>query len=350
MGRKINAVPWINPRVAFRKYPKKVGTAFLWEQTVESIASLCNNGVNFSRMKRFAPTQGLTFFFLIGLVILTIVFHDQIPRWHSLLFRYGILLGLLFVLKVSWDRKAMEKAASFFHYFSPILFIIVIYESLGDLIQHLQPDVDPRLIQIDVSIFGVEPTLWMQRWIVPWLTDILSLAYLSYYFLPVILIVVLYLKRRTPELDRSVFVLAFGYYVSFIGYILFPAVGPRYAMTALYSIPLEGSFITDFVRDTLNALEHNKRDCMPSGHTQIVLVVLYLAHRYERFLFYLFLPIVCGLVLSTVYLRYHYVIDLMVGMTLAILCMIFGPLLHRWWSREGTIPMPPPDPHFPPSN
>ena len=301
-------------------------------------------------MKRFAPTQGLTFFFLIGLVILTIVFHDQIPRWHSLLLRYGILLGLLFVLKVSWDRKAMGKAGSFFHYFSPILFIIVIYESLGDLIQHLQPDVDPRLIQIDVSIFGVEPTLWMQRWIVPWLTDILSLAYLSYYFLPVILIVVLYLKRRTSELDRSVFVLAFGYYVSFIGYILFPAVGPRYAMTALYSIPLEGSFITDFVRDTLNALEHNKRDCMPSGHTQIVLIVLYLAHRYERFLFYLFLPIVCGLVLSTVYLRYHYVIDLMVGMTLAILCMIFGPLLHRWWSREGTIPMPPPDPHFPPSN
>jgi membrane-associated phospholipid phosphatase len=275
----------------------------------------------------------LTFFFLIGLVILTVVFHGQIPRWHSLLLRYAILLGLLFVLKLSWDRKAMGKAGSFFHYFSPILFVIVIYESLGDLIQHLQLDVDPRLIQIDFSIFGVQPTLWIQRWIVPWLTDILSLAYLSYYFLPVVLIIVLYLKGRTAALDRSIFVLAFGYYVSFIGYILFPAVGPRYAMAHLYSIPLEGSFITDFVRDTLNALEHNKRDCMPSGHTQIVLIVLYLAHRYEKLLFYLFLPIICGLILSTVYLRYHYVIDLMVGITLAILCMAFGPLLHRWWSR-----------------
>jgi membrane-associated phospholipid phosphatase len=298
-------------------------------------------------MKRFAPTQGLTLFFLVGLVILTLVFRRQIPGWHSLLLRYGILLGLVFVLKVSWDRKAMGKAGSFFQYFSPILFVIVIYESLGDLIQHLQPDVDPRLIQIDISIFGVEPTLWMQRWIVPWLTDVLSLAYLSYYFLPVVLILVLYLKRRTAELDRSVFVLVFGYYVSFIGYILFPAVGPRYAMTHLYSVPLEGSFITDFVRDTLNALEHNKRDCMPSGHTQIVLIVLYLAYRYEKFLFYLFLPVVCGLILSTVYLRYHYVIDLMVGMTLAILCMIVGPLLHRWWSSEGTTRIPPSAPDFP---
>jgi membrane-associated phospholipid phosphatase len=285
-------------------------------------------------MRRIAPTQGLTFFLLIGLVILTLVFHGRIPLWHSLLLRYAILLGLLFVLKLSWDRKAMGKAGPFFHYFSPILFIIVIYESLGDLIQHLQPDVDPWLIQIDFSIFGVQPTLWMEQWIVPWLTDILSLAYLSYYFLPVVLVVVLYLKGRTADLDRSFFVLAFGYYVSFIGYILFPAVGPRYAMTHLYSVPLEGSFITDFVRDTLNALEHNKRDCMPSGHTQIVLIVLYLAHRYEKFLFYLFLPVICALILSTLYLRYHYVIDLLAGMALAILCMIFGPLLHRWWTLQ----------------
>jgi membrane-associated phospholipid phosphatase len=152
----------------------------------------------------------------------------------------------------------------------------------------------------------------MEQWIVPWFTDIMSLAYLSYYFIPVILVVVLYMKDRMAEFDRALFVLAFGYYISFIGYILFPAVGPRSAMTHLYSVPLEGSFITDFVRDTLNALEHNKRDCMPSGHTQIVLMVLFLAYRCEKILFTIFLPIVCGLILSTIYLRYHYVIDILV--------------------------------------
>lgn len=224
---------------------------------------------------------------------------------------------------------------TFIHHFSPILFVILIYESLGDLIQYLQPDIDPRLIQIDFSIFGVQPTLWTQRLIVPWLTDIMSLAYISYYFIPVVFVIVLYLKNRMAELDQSIFVLAFGYYVSFIGYILFPAVGPRYAITHLYSVPLDGSFITDFVRDTLNALEHNKRDCMPSGHTQIVLIVLYLAHRYEKFLFCLLFPVVCALIASTVYLRYHYVIDLLVGATLAIGCMIFGPRLYRYWNVEG---------------
>jgi membrane-associated phospholipid phosphatase len=286
-------------------------------------------------MKRIAPTQRLTLFFLIGLILLTLFFHGQIPLWRSLLLRYAILMGLVFALKLSWDRKTIGQMGTFFHHFSPILFVVLIYESLGDLIQYLQPDVDSRLIQIDFSIFRVQPTLWMERWITPWFTDIMSLAYLSYYFIPVVLIAVLYLKGRRVEFDRSMFVLAFGYYISFIGYILFPAMGPRYALTHLYTVPLEGSFITDFVRDTLNALEHNKRDCMPSGHTQIVLMVLFLSYRYERILFYIFFPIICGLILSTVYLRYHYVIDLLVGIGLAIGCTIIGPRLYRGWDLKS---------------
>jgi membrane-associated phospholipid phosphatase len=228
----------------------------------------------------------------------------------------------------------MGKLGAFFHDFSPLLFIVFIYQSLGDLIQHLQPDIDSVLIRIDFFLFGVHPTVWMEQWIVPWFTDIMSFCYVSYYFLPLILVVTLYLKGRVNDFYLSVFVLTFGYYISFIGYILFPAIGPRYALIHLQSVPLEGSFLTDLVRDGLNAIEHNKRDCMPSGHTQMALLVLFLAYRYKRFLFYLLLPIVCGLILSTVYLRYHYVIDLFVGAALAVGCMIMGPRLHSLLSTQ----------------
>ncbi len=283
-------------------------------------------------MKKIAPIHGLTLFFLMGLVLLTLIFHGKIPLWRSLLLIYLILLGLLFVIQLSSDRKRMGKAGTYIYHFSPILFVVSIYQSLGNLIQYLQPDIDSFLIWIDFFIFGVHPTLWMEQWIVPWFTDIMSLVYLSYYFIPVVLVTVLYLKDRRAEFERSIFILGFGYYVSFIGYILFPAIGPRYTMIHLYSITLEGSLITDFVRDTLNALELNRRDCMPSGHTQMALIVLYLAHRYEKFLFYLLFPIVCALILSTIYLRYHYVIDLMVGVALAIGCAIIGSQLYKWWN------------------
>ena len=283
--------------------------------------------------KQIAPFHGLTLIFLFGLILLTLYFRGQIPLWQSLALRYVSSLGLLFVLKLLYDRNVMGKVGVFLHYFSPIFFVIFIYTSLGDLIQHLQRDIDPFLIRIDYFLFGVHPTVWIERWIVPWLTDLMSVAYGSYYFLPVVLTMVLYLKGREQELSLSLFVLVFGYYISFIGYILFPAIGPRYTLTHLQSIPLDGSLITDWVRDGLNALEHNKRDVMPSGHTQIALIVLYLAYRYERLIFYLFLPVVSGLMLSTVYLRYHYVVDLFAGGGLALGCMVLAPRLFEVWNR-----------------
>jgi membrane-associated phospholipid phosphatase len=275
----------------------------------------------------------MTFFFLFGLILLTLISRGRIPLWHSLLLRYLMLMALLFILKISSDRKG--KKGTFFNDFSPLIFVVLIYESLGDLIQYLRPDIDSWLIQIDLFLFGVHPTVWMERWIVPWFTDIMSLAYLSYYFLPLTLVIVLHIKNQKLEFSESIFVLTFGYYISFIGYILFPATGPRYALDSFHSVPLEGTWITDFVRDTLNALEHNKRDCMPSGHTQIVLMVLYLAYRYKKTLFYLFFPIVCGLILSTVYLRYHHVIDLFAGVAFAIGCLIIAPRLYQWWNPKS---------------
>lgn len=283
---------------------------------------------------RLAPIEGLTLLFLAGLFLLTILFHGRIPLWRSQLLFYALLFGLLFVLKVSSDRKESKGIGGLLNDFSPIVFVILTYQSLGNMIQYLHADIDSHLIRIDFFLFGVHPTVWMERWIRPWLTDLLSLAYLSYYFLPVILIVNLYRKGRIEDFQQVIFVLTFGYYLSFVGYILFPAIGPRFTQTSLYSVPLEGSFITDFVRDTLNALEHNKRDCMPSGHTQIALMVLFLARRYEKTLFYLFLPIVCGLIFSTVYLRYHYVIDLIAGAVFAVGCVFVAPKLYRWRLRN----------------
>ncbi len=288
-------------------------------------------------MKRLAPFHGLTLLFLAGLVLVTLIFRGQLPLWRSLLFRYVIWAGLVFAIQLSSQRKEMGRFATLIHDFSPILFVVLIYESLGDLIHYLHGDIDFHLLRMDIAIFGVEPSLWIQRWIVPWFTDVMSFCYVSYYFIPVVLIATLFLKNRTEAFHESIFVLLLGYYLSFIGYILFPAVGPRYAITNLYSVPLQGSLLTDLVRDGLNAIEHNKRDCMPSGHTQMVLIVLYLSYRYERLLFYLFFPLVCGLILSTIYLRYHYAVDVFAGGGFALVCMIVGPRLYRWWNFKVEV-------------
>jgi hypothetical protein len=168
-------------------------------------------------MRRIHPIHAITLFFLIGLMLVVLLFRDQIPLWRSLLFRYTLWIGVLFVLRLASDRKILGRVGAFMNDFSPLLFIVLIYLSLGDLIQHLHADVDPALIRIDHFLFGVHPTVWMERWIVPWFTDIMSFCYFSYYFLPFTLVLALYLGNRRQDFNEAVFVLLFGYYLSFIG-------------------------------------------------------------------------------------------------------------------------------------
>ena len=282
-------------------------------------------------MRRLNPIQGLTLLFLIGLILLVLCFRDQIPLWRFLLSLYALGAGVLLVLKWCSDREVMGRVGKFINDFSPVLYIILIYQSLGDLSQYLRPDVDPQLIRIDYLLFGVHPTVWMERWTVPWLTGVLSLAYISYFFLPARLVHTLYLKNPRRDFELAAFVLLLVWYLSFLGNILWPAIGPRFTLAHLQSVPLNGNFIADFVSHLLNSMENNQRDCMPSGHTAIGLIVLYLAYRYARLLFYIFCPIVAALILSTVYLRHHYVIDLFAGAALAAGCSLIGPRLYRWW-------------------
>jgi len=220
--------------------------------------------------------------------------------------------------------------------FSPIFFAIAIYQGLGDLIPYLRPDIDDLLIKIDLALFGVHPTIWLEGFSSSWLTDLLSLVYASYYFIPVILIIILYFWGKEEEFSVTVFTLLLGYYISFLGYISMPAIGPRFTLASLQTTPLNGGAMTEFVIRILDILEHNKRDCFPSGHTQMVLISLWFAFKYRRPLFCIYLPIVIALIFSTVYLRYHYVIDIAAGFVFAGGTLLVGPRLWKWWVRGET--------------
>jgi membrane-associated phospholipid phosphatase len=102
----------------------------------------------------------------------------------------------------------------------------------------------------------------------------------------------------------------------------------------LQSRDLEGLFIAGPLQEILNRLEGVKRDAFPSGHTAITLTVVYLAWRFERRLFAFFLPVALALIASTVYCRYHYVVDVIAGIGLALLTIILGEKYYGYWSKN----------------
>jgi membrane-associated phospholipid phosphatase len=284
-------------------------------------------------LRRFHPLEGLTIIFVGMIIILIILFYPRFPQGWKLLVRFIPLVLLALAVAASRRRWGEMRGVRFLCDFSPIFFVIVIYELLGGIIPYLRPGVDALLIKIDLAFFGVHPTIWVERLFVPWLTDFLALAYASYYFIPVVLIVFLYFWGKEEEFSVTICTLLLGSYLSFVGYITMPTIGPRFTLESLQNIPLplEGGGIAGSLIHILNAVEGTKMDCFPSGHTQMTLISLWFAFTYRRPLFWIYLPISIVLIFSTVYLRYHYVIDVVAGFAFAGITMLFGPRLWAWW-------------------
>ncbi len=89
------------------------------------------------------------------------------------------------------------------------------------------------------------------------------------------------------------------------------------------------------IQNALNRLENTKTDAFPSGHTAVVLTTLYYAWKSrEKKLFAVLFPVVAALIFSTVYLRYHYVIDVIAGVLLAAFTIRLAPKFYASLSKS----------------
>jgi membrane-associated phospholipid phosphatase len=70
------------------------------------------------------------------------------------------------------------------------------------------------------------------------------------------------------------------------------------------------------------------RNCMPSGHTMMTLMNMILAFRYRSKLRWVFLVMGLSLIFATVYLRYHYVVDVLAGIILAFVALGLESLIY----------------------
>jgi membrane-associated phospholipid phosphatase len=277
------------------------------------------------------PSDTLTLIFLALLGALALCSAPGNPSWVGLVATYLALV--LAVLVAAWYRTRVHPAKSGFHLWVAVsvLTVALVFDSLGALIAGFQrAHCDASLIAIDRAIFGVHPTVWLERLVSPWLTDLLQVAYISYYFIPLALGFVLIARGRFGEFEEVLFGILLCFYLSYLGYLLFPATGPRFTLSHLQGASLQASPFAAQIQETLNALEKNKTDAFPSGHSAVSLICLYYAWKErEKALFLVLVPLVAGLLLATVYLRYHYVIDVIAGVALTGLTLALAPRLRR---------------------
>ncbi|HMT13010.1 MAG TPA: phosphatase PAP2 family protein, partial [Ignavibacteria bacterium] len=116
-------------------------------------------------------------------------------------------------------------------------------------------------------------------------------------------------------------------------YMALPAAGPDIAFPEHYTVPLTGlSPLTNMYLENLGKYlrESFVRNTFPSMHFGIILITNYFAFRFKRnYFLFCTLPLGTLLAIATVYLRQHYLIDLVGSLPVAALSIYLANRIIR---------------------
>ena len=253
---------------------------------------------------------------------------------HSFVGVMAMVIGCLFARGVTVVPPAIRLAA---YRILVVGMVLVNYLSLRDVLPIIRGDaVDVELLRIDLLLFGVEPALWLERFNTRPVIEWFSFFYFSYFWLCFAYMVagmwLLRPGRRTTEFALGT---ALVYCVGQLGYMAVPGYGPVVALRDQFQAPLDGGFFWGCVNHLVNAGGAMK-DIFPSLHTAAPVWFTLFAWRAAREDRRFRWPaIVTGffalnIIISTMLLRWHYAIDVVAGLTLAIGAAALAPRLVRW--------------------
>jgi len=236
------------------------------------------------------------------------------------------------------DRRCDTFLAKFWHFWRhwyPHLFFLFCFEELGKLVHLVTPGwQDAKLISFDQWLTGVNPSLWLERFRHPALNEFMQFAYFTYFVFLLILGGIFYYRRDRESYWGVMTYSAVGYVFGYVISIFFPVESPWFTFAGMWHGNLTGGPFTALI----NLIEKCGRvhgAAFPSQHVAGAVAALWGAWRHRRWLFWIFLPGVLCMCVSTVYLRNHYVADVLGGMVTGTLGYVIGRWMMR---REGACP------------
>lgn len=261
---------------------------------------------------RLYPFDHMTMLYCWLIIIHTINFARPLSDFLDIILFHGGVI--LFVILFSWYcHDIKNRWVRFIRLMYPGLLMTSFYTMSGRLVLSLWPEFfDAQVTAFEKLIMGVNLTLWLDGHLNLFLTELFSAGYFSYYFLIPGLTLTLFFTKRDRELRRFMTATCGTFFVSYLIFILYPITGPRFYFEGHYATEITGLIFRPMVDYVIQGAAF-RGGAMPSSHVAEALVVLLFALKYYGKKVGWLIPVVVILAMGTVYGRFHYLIDVIVG-------------------------------------
>ena len=154
---------------------------------------------------------------------------------------------------------------------------------------------------------------------------------------------IIFYFKKTPQSYKSLFIIFFSFYLYYIVFSIIPVIGPKYYIQNS-DIETTPPYFFGKLMDYLLTNYEKPTGAFPSSHVGIVLIISYLSFKEMKKMFYVSLPFVLGICFATVYIKAHYLVDVLAGIVsvpffIMISEFLYNKLLSYSENNELDIPI-----------
>jgi len=196
---------------------------------------------------------------------------------------------------------------------------------------------DADIFALDKRLFGFEPAEAWDRFVCPATTEWFAFFYYLYFAIVLVHILPMALFERRMKVLRE---LSLGIFLVFcvgqLVYVAVPGFGPYRLLEARLVHPLEGPLFWPLVSETVASFDGAHRtDIFPSLHTAVPTFLTLFSFRHRslspfRYTWPVMAFVTVNIVLATMFLRWHYLLDVIAGLTLATLAFLAARVVPAW--------------------
>lgn len=208
--------------------------------------------------------------------------------------------------------------------------------------------VDAELYAFDLRVFGFEPSVAWDAFVNPHTTEWFSFFYFGYFVLISIYIEgSMFFARDIHRFAAFSLGVLTVFCVGHCTYMLVPGFGPYRHLHDTFAHPLAGPTFWPLVWNTVSSAGAQK-DIFPSLHTAVPSFLTFFAWRNRRVAPFRYIWLPTGLftsqiIIATMFLRWHYLIDIVAGLSLASFSAFVLPKVAEWERRRreamGVMPV-----------
>jgi membrane-associated phospholipid phosphatase len=125
--------------------------------------------------------------------------------------------------------------------------------------------------------------------------------------------------------EQTIFVIICSFIFYYLIFIIVPVAGPQFYFVDNPGKPPEG-FVFGNVLRIIQHFGEGRTAAFPSSHVSICLMIVWACFKSANRLLWIIIPIAILLILSTIYIRAHYVVDILGA-------VIFTPMIYLISSR-----------------